>query len=63
MALYRATPRLTLRTGYQVLFVDGVALAVENFNTESPFSARDPFLNARGDVVYHGATAGFEWTW
>jgi hypothetical protein len=61
-ALFRATSQLTLRVGYQVLYVDGVALAVDNFNTASPFSARDSFLDNGGDVFYHGATLGFEWT-
>ncbi len=63
MALFRVTPRLTARAGYQVLFIDGVALAVDNFNTVSPFSARDSFLDTTGNVTYHGAAAGFEWTW
>ena len=45
MALFRATSQLTLRIGYQVLYVDGVALAVDNFNTASPFAARDSFLD------------------
>jgi hypothetical protein len=61
-ALFRATSQLTLRVGYQVMYVDGVALAVDNFNTASPFSARNSFLDNSGDVFYHGATLGFEWT-
>jgi hypothetical protein len=62
MALYRITSQWTLRVGYQVLYVDGVALALDNFNTASPFAARNSFLNNSGDVFYHGATLGFEWT-
>jgi hypothetical protein len=52
-----------LRAGYQALFIDGVALAVDNFNTVSPFSVRDSFLDNSGNVTFHGAAAGFEWTW
>jgi hypothetical protein len=63
MAIFRATPRLTGRAGYQVLFIDGVALAAENFNTASPFSVRNSFLDNTGNVTFHGATVGFEWTW
>jgi hypothetical protein len=62
IALFRATSQLTLRVGYQVLYVDGVALAVDNFNTTSPFTARNSFLDTSGDVFYHGSTLGFEWT-
>lgn len=61
--LYRVTPRFTLRGGYQILYVDGVATAVNNFNTESPFSARDSFIHNTGNVFAHGTNLGFEWTW
>ncbi len=63
MALFRVTPRLTGRAGYQALFLDGVALAADNFNTVSPFSARTSFIDNDGNIVMHGATVGFEWTW
>ena len=62
-ALFRVTPRLTGRAGYQALFVDGVALGVDNFNTASPFTARTSFVDNDGNLVMHGATVGFEWTW
>jgi hypothetical protein len=63
MGLFRVTPRLTLKLGYQVLYVDGVALAIDNFNTASPFAARTSFIDNEGDVFYHGSNLGFEWTW
>ncbi len=63
MALFRATPRLTLRAGYQALFIDGVALAADNFNTASPFSNRATFVDNTGNLVMHGSSLGFEWTW
>ena len=66
-ALYRISSQLTLRAGYQVLFVDNVALGVDNFNSVAPFppnnAARNVFLNNSGDVFYHGSSLGFEWTW
>jgi hypothetical protein len=61
-ALYRATPRLTVRAGYNLLYIDGIALAVDNFNTASPFLARESFLNHESDIFFHGASLGFEWT-
>ncbi|MCA9151220.1 MAG: hypothetical protein KDA92_18040, partial [Planctomycetales bacterium] len=64
-AIFRISSQWTLRAGYQVLFVDNVALGVDNFNTQSPFGnvTRDVFLNNSGDVFYHGSSLGFEWTW
>jgi len=67
MAVYQVTPWLSLRGGYQALFVDGVALAPENFNTVAPFPpvapSRGPVINDNGNVFYHGFTAGLEWLW
>jgi hypothetical protein len=63
VALYRVTPRLTFRATYQVLYVTGIATAVRNFNTESPFTARNTFIDSSGDAFLHGLNVGFEWTW
>lgn len=62
---WRVNQNWTLRAGYQFLYVDGVALAIENFNSGPPFvqGARTPFINDNGNVFYHGLTAGFEWMW
>jgi hypothetical protein len=59
---------LTFRAGYHVLFVDGVALAPENFQPDLVsnllLSLEQPErLNANGSVLYHGATAGLECRW
>lgn len=62
-ASFRVTPRFLLRAGYQVLYVTGIATAVDNFNTESPFSIRSSIINNNGDIFYHGANLGFEFTW
>jgi hypothetical protein len=63
IGLFRLTPRMTIRGGYQLLYLDGVALAAENFNVASPFSARQAFVDNNGDVFYHGATLGCTFTW
>ena len=71
MAILKVTPQLTLRAGYQVLYVTNVALAPEQFNP-TPFAnlnppaavpARVPFINMHGDLHYQGWTAGLEWTY
>jgi hypothetical protein len=61
--IFEATERITLRAGYQLLYVDGIALAPENFNTNPFLTTREPVLNDNGDVFYHGFQAGFEFTW
>jgi hypothetical protein len=63
IGLFKVTPRFHIRGGYQALYLQGVALATENFNTQSPFSSRQSFIDNSGYVFYHGATLGFEWMW
>lgn len=58
--VYHWTERFSIRGGYTLLYIDGVALAPENFNTAAPATA---LLNANGDVFLHGVNAGAEWTW
>ncbi len=64
-ALVQATERLTIRAGYQMLYLNGVALAVENINPDTTFlgGARTSRLNESGSVFYHGFSGGMEWTW
>jgi hypothetical protein len=69
-ATYRFNYQWTGRIGYQFLFVDGVALATENFNTAPPALfipppgvTRTPFINDNGNVFYHGWYAGLEFMW
>ena len=66
-ALYRLNYQWTLRAGYNFLFVDGVALAPENFNTIPPFGPQFPnrqtFINDNGNVFYHGWNIGLEYMW
>ncbi len=64
MAVYQISPGFSLRAGYQIVYLDGVALAPENFNTGSPFGGpRTATINSNGSALYHGGTAGFEWMW
>jgi len=65
---YRINYQWTLRGGYQFLFVEGVALAPENFNTEPPAlflasTERVPFTDDDGNVFYHGWNVGLEFMW
>ncbi len=66
-AVWQITPRFTLRGGYEVLYIDGVALAPENFDPTPPFlipsAPRNPQVNDNGHVLYHGVTAGVEYIW
>ncbi|MDX1947318.1 MAG: BBP7 family outer membrane beta-barrel protein [Pirellulaceae bacterium] len=70
MATYRINYQWTLKVGYQFLYVDGVALASEQFNTTPPAlvfptapNAREPFTNDNGRLFYHGYSVGAEFCW
>ncbi|MCO6457532.1 MAG: BBP7 family outer membrane beta-barrel protein [Pirellulaceae bacterium] len=64
---WRLNYHWSIRGGYHFLFVDGVALGAENFNTTAPFvqgqGERVAFINDNGNVFYHGFTLGLEWMW
>lgn len=76
-AIYRMTYSWTVRGGYNLLYIDNVALAPENFNSRlttatvpapgaaiADFGAnRFPFINANGHALYHGFTLGAEYMW
>jgi hypothetical protein len=67
-AYYRVTYSWALRSSYQVLYVDGLAFAAENFNGDPPAlflptSVRTPFINNKSIAVYQGFTVGAEYTW
>lgn len=70
MGIYRVNPHWTLRGGLQFLYLDGVALGIENFNPTPPntFGAnanrqRVAGININGDVFYYGVFAGAEYMW
>ncbi len=51
---YDLSDHWALRGGYQLLWINGAALADEQFDAE---------LNLSGDIFYHGALVGLERTW
>jgi hypothetical protein len=60
------TPSISIRAGYDVLFINTVALAPNNFNASpSVFSGtpRTAILIEESSVLYHGANLGFEYVW
>ena len=68
--IYRTGPNWTLKAGYMLFAVEGVALATENFNTDAPpslqavgLTARQPFRNDEGGMFLHGGHVGIEWIW
>ena len=70
-AVYRLTYSWSMRASYNVLYVDNVALAQENFNTRDISNAigggtftpnRFAFINTDGEALYQGFTLAGEWT-
>ena len=66
--VYRLTYAWTLRGSHQLIYVDNVALAPENINSDPPSlflpnSVRTVGINNDGEVLYTGFTAGAEYTW
>lgn len=72
-ATYRINYQWTLKLGYTFMFIDGLALAPENFNTTPPAvffnnnpppnQVRTPFLQDDGNAFWHGMTVGAEYLW
>jgi hypothetical protein len=65
LATYRFNYQWSGRIGYQFLYVDGVALASENFNPLPPLlnAPRATKINDNGNVFYHGWNIGLEYMW
>jgi len=66
LATYRFNYQWSGRIGYQFLYVDGVALASENFNPvplNQQGPPRAPVVNDNGNVFYHGWSVGLEYMW
>jgi len=62
--LWKFTPALVGRFGYQGVFVDGLALGADNFLRNAAFITSGPtdvYRNSR--LAYHGPFAGLIYTW
>jgi hypothetical protein len=63
---YQVTRGLVLKAGYEVIWLEGVALAPgqiqDTFVTTSPKSVQSLGVNCSSGVFYHGATAGLEYS-
>jgi Putative beta barrel porin-7 (BBP7) len=73
-AVYRLSYSWSLRGGYNLLYVDKVALAPNNFNPRVTASAtttggvdfginRDPYVDAKSHAFYSGFSFGGEFLW
>jgi hypothetical protein len=61
---YRWSPHFTTRLGYKALWLDQIALAPDNFNTNIDIVKLGPAqLNHGSGTVYHGPFAGVEFGW
>ncbi|MBC8871302.1 MAG: BBP7 family outer membrane beta-barrel protein [Planctomycetes bacterium] len=62
---YRVNHKLTIRAGYELILLEGVALALENFNPEVPLFGftRTPSFSDGGSLFYDGFTFGGELMW
>jgi hypothetical protein len=59
-------PSLSIRAGYEVLFLNQLVLAGNNFNQTSPYGnqgPRVPFVDDHGELFYHGGHVGIEYIW
>lgn len=71
LSTFKIVPRGTLRAGYQIVYIDGIALGSDSFNFQtggaSPLgtalAGRQASINDNGNALYHGPTVGFEYTW
>jgi len=62
--VHRWSPLLTTRIGYQAMWLDGLALASENFHPSVETLTLGPGqLITTGKAIYHGIHAGIELNW
>lgn len=62
---FEVFPGMYVRGGYQYLYLEDVALAIENFNKNSPFDVdgRSKKLKSKGHVSYQGTFIGLDLCW
>jgi hypothetical protein len=61
-------PSWSIRAGYEMLYLNSIVLAGDNFNTASPYglpgqALRVPFVRDQGNALYHGGHVGVEFVW
>ena len=56
---YYLRPNTSVRLGYNVMYLNGMATAMNNIGLIGDF----PKFELTGDSLYHGATVGFNMTW
>lgn len=61
VGVYRWTDNMALRAGYQLLWLDGVALAPDQIAATRPITRNG--IDTLGDSFYHGALLGIEMAW
>ena len=62
-ALYRLTKVWTLRAGYNVLWLDGLALAPDQLDFNFATTPSGNHLHAGGGLLLHGVNAGLDARW
>jgi hypothetical protein len=62
MGTYSICRNVALRGGYQLLWIDGVALASDNAAATNPGNG-GAVIDTNGQLFYHGATVAMEFTW
>lgn len=62
---YQLSHNFTLRASYEMMWVEGVAMAMENFNPTITYvmTTRIPIMSDGGSLFYDGFAIGAEWMW
>jgi len=61
---FQLFPRLTVVAGYNMIGVDGLALAASNVQEDLNMLTLGPAeVNHNGTLIYHGPHAGIVWSW
>jgi len=59
--LYQLTDRLSLRGGYNLFWIEGIALAPDQLDFSVPSPGSGTAIDSDGGAFLHGAHVGFEW--
>jgi hypothetical protein len=63
--VYELCPNMLLSAGYQYLYFENIALAIENFSSQSPYGDEQDKISLENDghLTYHGITLGINFCW